>query len=82
MFFLVLFWLFLIILPFPGSAIIWWWIVILGFIFILEVRNLKFVKKIRKWIIFFLKNFKDKQIRNHKIKDFKKHIKDILDNRK
>lgn len=77
MVFLILFWIFMIILPIPGSAIIGWWSIILWFIFILEAKNLKFIKKIRKWIFYFLKNAKSKKIRKHKIRDIKKHIKKI-----
>jgi len=78
MVFLVLFWIFMVILPIPGSAVIWWGSIIIGFIFILEARNLKFITKIRKWLLYFMKNVKNKKIRNHKIKDFKKHIKQII----
>ena len=82
MVFLVVFWVFMVILPIPGSAIIGWWSVILWFIFILEVKNIKFITKIRKWLFYFIRNAKDKKIRNHKIKDIKKHIKQILNNKK
>jgi len=75
--FLVVFWVFMIILPIPWSAVIGWGAIILGFIFILNVENIKFIKKIRKWLFYFLKNAKNKEIRDHKIKDIKKHIKQI-----
>ncbi|MDQ7009115.1 MAG: hypothetical protein Q9M94_02390 [Candidatus Gracilibacteria bacterium] len=82
MVFLALLGIFMIILPIPGSAIIGWGLVILGFIFILEVKNIKFITKIRKGLLYFLQNLKDKKIRNHKIKDIKKHIKHILQNKR
>lgn len=72
----------LVIFPFPWSAIVWWTIVILSFIFILEARNIKELVKIRKWIIHYLKNIHIKQTRSHKINDIKKHIKDILNSKK
>lgn len=80
MIFLVILWITFIILPIPWSAIIGWWLVILGFIFILEVKNIKFIKKIRKWLFYFLQNAKNKEIRNHKVRDIKKHINKIRKN--
>jgi hypothetical protein len=52
-------------------------LLILGFIFILEVKNIKSIKKIRKWLFYFLKNAKNKEIRKHKTRDIKRHIKKI-----
>ncbi len=72
----------LVIFPFPGSAAVWWTIVILSFILILEARNIKELVKIRKWIIHYLKNIHKKQTRIHKVNDIKKHIKDILNSKK
>jgi len=77
MVFLVIFWIFFIILPIPWSALIGWWLIILGFVFILEAKNIKFIKKIRKGLFYFLKNAKNKEIRKHKIRDIKKHINKI-----
>jgi len=78
MIFFVILWLFLVLLPIPWSALFWWWIVILWFIFILEARHIANVIKIRKWLFYFMKNYKNKKIRSHKIKDIKKHIKNII----
>jgi len=82
MVFLIIIWFFMIILPIPGSALIGWSFIILGIIFTLQAKNLKFIKKIRKWLFYFLKNAKNKEIRRHKTKDIKKHIKQILNNKK
>lgn len=77
MIFLVIFGILFIILPIPWSALIGWWLVVLGFVFILEAKNIIFIKKIRKWLFYFLKNAKNKEIRKHKIRDIKKHISKI-----
>ncbi len=82
-FFIILFliWTTLILLPLPASAPIWIFVIIIWVIFVISAKNIKFVKKIRKWLIFFMKNIIDKKIRDHKIKDIKKHIKQILNNK-
>jgi hypothetical protein len=79
---LIIVWLSLVIFPFPGSAIVWWSIVILSFIFIIEARDIKELVKIRKWIIHYLKNIHIKQTRIQKVNDIKKHIKEILNSKK
>ena len=71
-----------ILLPLPFSIPLWVSIIILWVIFIIWARDLKSIKKIRRWTVFFVQNILDKKIRNHKIKDIKKHIKQILDNNK
>ena len=70
-----------ILLPLPGSAPVWIFVIVIWVIFIISAKNIKFVKKIRKWLIFFMKNIVDKKIRSHKIKDIKKHIKQILNSK-
>jgi len=82
MFLIIIFWLFLVAFPFPWSAAIWWSIIILSFIFIIEAKDLKELIKIRKWLIHFLKNIHKKQTRTYKINNIKKHIKDILNSKK
>lgn len=79
---LIIIWLSLVIFPFPWSAAVWWTLVILSFILILEARKLKELVKIRKWIVHYLKNIHIKQTRIHKVNDIKKHIKDILNSKK
>jgi len=81
MIFLIIIGIAFIIFPFPGSAIIGWLSVILWFIFIIRGKDIKFIRKIRKWIIYSIKNFKNKKIREHKIRDIKKHIKQILNSK-
>jgi hypothetical protein len=71
-----------ILLPIPTSAPFWIFLIMIGSIFVIWVRDLKPIKKIRKGIIFFIKNIIDSRIREHKIKDIKKHIKHILKNKK
>ena len=79
---LIIIWLFLIVLPIPLSAAIWWIIVILWIIFIINANNLSHLQKIRKWIFYSLKNIHNKNIIKYKIKDIKKHIKQIILNKK
>ena len=78
---LVILWIISIILPIPASMPFGIFLIILGLLFIIWVHHLKNLKKIRKGILFFSKNFHKKNIRNHKIKDIKKHIKQILKNK-
>jgi len=79
---LLIIWIILILLPIPTSAPSWIFIIILWLIFIISAKKIKFIRKIRKWLFYFMKNIVDKKIRNHKIKDIKKHIKQILNNKK
>jgi len=79
---LIIIWLVFVIFPLPWSAIVWWTIIIFSFIFVLEAKNIKQLVKIRKGIIHCLKNIHLKKIREHKMRDIKKHIKDILNSKK
>ena len=82
MVFLIVVGLLFVAIPIPGSSIPGWWIITLSFIFVLEAKNLRFIKKIRKGLFYFIKNIKCKKTRKHKIKDIKKHIKQIIKNKK
>ena len=79
---LILFWILALFFPLPGSAIFGIILIIIWMLFIIWVKDIKHIKKIRKWIIFFTQNIINKEIREHKIKDIKKHIKEILNNNK
>ena len=79
---LLILWIIFILLPLPASAPIGILIIIFWIIFIISAKNIKFIRKIRKWLFYFMKNIIDKKIRNHKIKDIKKHIKQIFKNKK
>ena len=79
---LILFWILALFFPLPGSAIFWIILIVIWLLFIIWVKDIKNIKKIRKWIIFFSKNIIHKDIRKHKIKDIKKHIKEIQSNNK
>ena len=79
---LFILWIILILLPLPTSAPTWIIVIIFWMIFIISAKKIKFIRKIRKWLFYFMKNIIDKKIRNHKIKDIKKHIKQILKNKK
>ena len=81
MFLLIIIWLSLVVLPIPGSAAIWWIIVIFWIIFIIKAEKINALQKLRKWIFYFLKNIHNKEIIKYKIKDFKKHIKEIINHK-
>jgi len=80
--FLILTWIISIILPLPLSVPTGIVLIIVGITFVIEAKDIKNVRKIRKWIFYLSKNLKDSKIRKHKIKDIKKHTKYILKNKK
>lgn len=68
-----------IILPiFPGSLIAWIFVFVVWFLLIVPWEKIKHVIKIRKGVIYLVKNFHRKRIIEHKIKDIREHIKEIL----
>lgn len=72
-----------IILPlFPGSVFLWVFMLVVWVIFIISAEKIKHLRKIRKWIIYYCKNIINKKIREHKMRDIKKHVKQILNKRK
>jgi len=75
-----LLWFFSILLPLPFSIPLWIFLIIIWSIFVIWVRDIKFLQKIRKGSLFFAKNIFNRNIRNYKIKDIKKHVRQILNN--
>jgi len=78
MVFLVLFWIFLVILPIPFSALFWYSSIFLWLIFILKWSKIKFIQKIRKATFYLIKNFWDTKVRKRKVSYIKKNIKKII----
>ena len=81
-FFLIISWIISIILPLPLSVPTWIILIVIWIIFVIEARDIKELIKIRKGIFYLSKNFKNKQIRKHKIKDIKKHTRLIIKKKK
>mgnify|MGYP003982406595 FL=1 len=78
-FFLIIFSSIPIILPiFPWSLFVWVIILVVGLLLIIHPKKIKYVIKIRKWIIYLMKNFHKETVVEHKVKDIKAHIKLIL----
>lgn len=82
-FILSAFLIFLSILPillplFPGSLFIGVIFLIIWILLIVPWWKIRYVIKIRKWIVYLFRNLHRKKIIDHKIKDFKEHIKEIL----
>lgn len=70
-----------IILPlFPGSLFVWMFIFVVWFLFIIPWSKIKYVIKLRKSIFYMMSNFHRKRIIEHKMKDIKEHVRDILKN--
>ncbi|MFK7779708.1 MAG: hypothetical protein QM490_01045 [Candidatus Gracilibacteria bacterium] len=68
-----------IILPlFPGSLFLGIFIFVVGFLLIVPGKKIKYVIKIRKGIVYLVQNFYRKRIIEHKMKDIKNHIIEIL----
>lgn len=80
--FLVLFSIIPILLPlFPWSLFIWIAIFVFWLMLVIPWKKIRTVIKIRKWILYFFKNFHKKDVVEYKIRDFKLHIKDILNDK-
>lgn len=77
--FLIFISIFPIILPiFPWSIFIGIPILVIWLMLIVPWEKIKYVVKIRKWIIYLAKNFHRKETVWQKIRDIKLHIRDIL----
>lgn len=73
-----IFWIFLIILPFPGSFMPWLFLIIVGVIFLSSANKLRHIIKMRRSIFYLCSNIHKNHIIKHKIYDIKKHIIKIL----
>lgn len=72
-----------IVLPiFPGSIFLWIPIFLVGFLLIVPWHKVRHVVKIRKWIIYLAQNFHRRTIIEHKMRDIRCHVRDILRTRK
>jgi predicted ABC-type exoprotein transport system permease subunit len=72
-----------IILPiFPGSFFLWIFIFLVWFLLIVPWHKIRYVIKIRKWIMYLAQNFHRKIIIEHKIRDIRNHVRDILKTKK
>lgn len=70
-----------IILPlFPGSLLVWIFILIVWILLIISPNKIKHVIKMRKSIVYLLKNIHNRRIISHKIKDIRFHVNDIIKN--
>ena len=68
-----------IVLPlFPWSLFAWVVILVFWILLIVPWSKIRHVVKIRKWIIYMIKNFHKKKTLDHKMKDISDHIKEIL----
>ncbi len=75
-------WIISIILPLPFSVPIWIILIAFWAVFIISAKDIKSIIKIRKGTMFLTKNIVNKKIRDQKIKDIKKHVRQILNNPK
>lgn len=76
---LILFSLFPIILPiFPWSLFVWVFIFILGVLLIVPAQKVRHVIKLRKGVVYMMKNIHRRRVIKHKMNDISLHIKQIL----
>lgn len=68
-----------ILLPlFPGSFFLWIIILVVWILLIVPWNKIRYVIKLRKWIVYLVKNFHKENIVDQKMKDIRDHVKDIL----
>jgi hypothetical protein len=71
-----------IILPiFPGSSVVGVVLLVIAILFFVSGHKVRYVMKVRKGIVYMMKNLHRKRILRQKMKDISSHIKEILDER-
>jgi len=70
-----------LVVPFPGSAIIWILMIVLALLTVVPGNKIRHVIKLRKWFMYLVKNLHSKVIIKHKMRDFSSHIKEILNDK-
>lgn len=70
-----------LVIPFPGSAIIWILMIVLALLTVVPGNKIRHVIKLRKWFMYLVKNLHSKVIIKHKMRDFSSHIKEILNDK-
>lgn len=70
-----------LLIPFPGSGIIWVLMIVLALLTVVPGNKIRHVIKLRKWFLYLIKNLHNKIIIRHKIRDFSSHIKEILNDK-
>lgn len=73
--------IFPLVLPFPGSFPVGIILLVFALLIILPWNKIRHIIKLRKWMIFLMKNFHKKTIVRHKMRDFSSHIKQILNDK-
>ena len=89
-FFRLVIWFFLIsisgvpiLLPiFPWSLFVGVFILVVWILLIIPGQKIKHVIKLRKWIVYLFQNIHKKRIVKHKMKDIKKHVMEIIKEKK
>jgi len=66
-------WFLIIIIPFPLSVPTWLFLIVIWFLLKLKnARNIKYVIKIKKSLLYLIKNYRRKKIWKKKYRDLKK----------